>query len=309
MLRLKALHHVHVQVADLAENERFATAFGFHEAGREEAKIYFRTSGNDAYSYVAQPGEQTQLCSIAFAVESYEDLESAVRERGATPVRPLTGPGGGEAVSLTDPEGNIIDLVYGIKERQPDAMRRPMAHNHPLARMRFNEAHDYPAMGPSTLLRLGHIGLFIKDFKRCDEWYRNVLGLVASDQLHIGGAQYVGGFYRINRGAEWVDHHAIAFFAFGKSEVHHMSFEVPDSEHQFIAHRHMQKGGWEPVWGVGRHPLGSHVFDVWKDPNGLRFETFTDTDVCNNDRPMGIHAIEASEMDVWSNDPATKYFA
>lgn len=91
--------------------------------------------------------------------------------------------------------------------------------------------------------------------------------------------------------------------------LHHMSFEVQDIEQQMVAHRHLRKQGHQPVWGVGRHPLGSHVFDLWKDPNGLRFETYSDTDLCNDQRPTGDHDVAHSEMDLWSNESAEPYFA
>jgi catechol 2,3-dioxygenase-like lactoylglutathione lyase family enzyme len=309
-MNLLSLHHASVEVPDLAGLERFAASFGFIEAGRSGADVFYRTRGRDAYSLVARVGAQRRLSEIAFRVASRADLEQAVREHGASPIRALTGPGGGEAVSLQDPEGNTVVLVHGVAERTPEPVRAPQKTNHPSQVQRYNAEHDYPELGPSHLLRIGHIGLFIQDFAAIADWYTRVLGLVFSDRIYAGDpSHYIGGFMRLNRGKSHVDHHVIALFAMGKREVHHLSFEVPDAEHQFIAHRHLLREGWEAVWGVGRHPKGSHVFDVWKDPNGLRFETFTDTDLVNEERPTEDHPIERMEMDMWSNEPPTKYFA
>lgn len=309
-MNLLSLHHVRVEAPDVQGLQRFAASFGFIEETREGSTCFYRTRGRDAYSLVVQPGPLSRLAAIAFRVAAREDLAQAVREHGATPITMLQGPGGGEAVSLQDPEGNTILLVHGVAERAPDALRGPLRANHPLQQQRYNAEHEYPALGPSHLLRLGHVGLFIRDFSAIAQWYTQVLGLVFSDRIYAGQPDhFIGGFLRLNRGKDHVDHHVIALFGMGKSEVHHLSFEVPDAEHQFIAHRHLQREGWEAVWGVGRHPKGSHVFDVWKDPNGLRFETFTDTDLFNDERPTEDHPMERMEMDVWSNEPPTKYFA
>jgi catechol 2,3-dioxygenase-like lactoylglutathione lyase family enzyme len=310
MLRVSGLHHIRVGVADLAANERFVRAFGLIEMQRSNDRVYFRTSGEDAFSYLVEPSQRTELKSLAFRADSRDVLLQAVKEYGATPLRTLDGPGGGEAVSLTDPDENTIDIVHGVAVRTPDPLRAEPRINYPGKKLRLNDTHPYPVRGPAQLLRLGHVGLFVGDFKRSALWYESTLGLTASDRLFAGPpGNYVGGFYRLARGPEWVDHHTVGFFAMGKPGLHHISFEVQDIEQQMFAHRHLQKEGFLPVWGVGRHPLGSHVFDLWKDPNGLRFETFTDTDWCNDQRATKDYPVQESEMDLWSNDTFERYFA
>lgn len=308
-LRLKSLHHIRMQVPDVHGNERFARDFGLHEAARHAERVYMRACGSEAYSYVIEPGPKTRIGAIAFLAESRSELERAVHEHGATKIRSLEGPGGGEVVSLVDPDGNPVEIVHGIAERAPDALHREVVINYPGNRRRLNVPHRYPD-GPGNPLRLGHLGLFVGDFKRMEAWYTSVLNIRASDRMHLGGpSKFVGGFYRLDRGAEFVDHHIIGFFAMGAPGLHHMSFEVQDTEQQMVSHRFMHKQGHKLVWGVGRHPLGSHVFDMWKDPNGLRFETYSDTDWCNNERPAADHPVEGSEMDMWSNDTPERYFA
>lgn len=310
MLRLLSLHHARLEVADLENHERFLRSFGLVEAARDGRRSWWRTSGPQAYSLLVEPGPATRLAALAMAVESRADLLHATQALGATPVRPLAGPGGGEGVTLTMPEGVQIHLVHGIAERVTDALPAPLVFNHPLRPLRFNAEPQYPAAGPAPLLRLGHVGLFVEDFPRSEQWLREVLGLRVSDRL-VAGPQHqpVSGFYRLDRGEQFVDHHVIALFGMGRSGVHHLSFEVPDVEHQFFSHRHLHAAGWEPVWGVGRHPKGSHVFDIWKDPNGLRFETFTDTDLVNRHRPPEDIPVEQARMDLWSDEPPHKYFA
>lgn len=37
------------------------------------------------------------------------------------------------------------------------------------------------------------------------------------------------------------------------------------------------------IWGVGRHIMGSQVFDYWKDSSGLIIEHYADPDLVNED--------------------------
>jgi catechol 2,3-dioxygenase-like lactoylglutathione lyase family enzyme len=307
---LLGLHHVHLRVRSLSETRSFAKDFGLREAtGVAGPAIYLHGAGAGAYQLVLEAAEESSLAGLAFSVESRADLERAIAKHGASPVRALQTPGGGEAVTLTDPEGTSIHLVFGVATRAREALQPAITINQGPEKTRRGEAQYQPPLEPPQLLRLGHVGLFVSDFKVCEVWYREVLGLVPSDVMYAGVPQnLVAGFYRIDRGSEWVDHHTIALFGFGKSDLHHLSFEVQNPDTQFIAHRWLEKQGHKSIWGVGRHPKGSHVFDVWRDPSGYRFETFSDTDLLTADAPPGLFEITTMEMDLWSNRSHQAYF-
>jgi catechol 2,3-dioxygenase-like lactoylglutathione lyase family enzyme len=153
---------------------------------------------------------------------------------------------------------------------------------------------------------LGHAGLFVTDHKRSVEWYTKTLGVLLSDGVHLGEEKTLVGFYRLNRGEEWVDHHSIALFAGKEGGVQHISFEVQDFEAQVLAHEYLKKQGWDALWGVGRHELGSHIFDIWWDPNDIRFETFTDTDLCTVEKPGEMFAV-APTLTRWGADMPAEY--
>jgi catechol 2,3-dioxygenase-like lactoylglutathione lyase family enzyme len=307
---LIGLHHVHLRVNDLEKSRSFAKDFGLHEvAVATDRQVYLRGAGTGAYQVVLEPADKSSLAGIAFAVDSREDLDWAVAEHAASPVRSLESPGGGEAVTLTDPEGTSVHLVHGVAGRTQDPLPPQVIINQGLERIRRGAAQYQPPLAPPQLLRLGHVGLFVRDFKTCEAWYRKVLGLLPSDVMYADNPEnVVAGFYRLDRGNEWVDHHTIALFGFGKNDLHHISFEVQNPDTQFIAHRWLERQGHKLVWGVGRHPKGSHVFDVWRDPSGYRFETYSDTDVCMADNPAGTFDITTMEMDVWSNRSYEAYF-
>jgi catechol 2,3-dioxygenase-like lactoylglutathione lyase family enzyme len=310
-MAITGLHHLHLKVRDLAGTQRFAKDFGLSEACETpDGRVYLHGAGTGAYQLVLEDADESALVGIAFEVDSRQDLEHAIARHGASSIISLDGPGGGLAVELSDPDGKRIKLVHDVETREHDPLPPAMIINQGQDKTRQGAAQLQRPLGPPQLLRLGHVGLFVRDYKACDAWYRDVLGFLPSDVMWAAEPDnLIAGFYRIDRGSEWVDHHTIALFGFGKSDLHHISFEVQNADAQFVGHRWMARHGHEPVWGVGRHPKGSHVFDVWRDPSGYRFETFSDTDVSTAAMPAGVHDITTMEMDLWSDRSHEDYFA
>lgn len=307
MIRLKSLHHVRFAVPDVAACERFCVDFGLVAAARDGDTIYMRGAGADAYSFVATKGERTEMLGLAFVVEDEAELHRAVAEFGATPIRVLAGPGGGNMVTLSDPDGTPIDLVHGIAEVEPFTLREDLTVNTPGKRRRFGARQLQPHQGPAQIIRFGHIGLFVTDFDLSADWYRHTLGFLLSDGVVAGpNKMTVAGFFRMNRGNEWVDHHSIALFPGKVGGAQHLSFEVQDSEAQALAHDHLTRQGWHPIWGIGRHALGSHVFDVWWEPNDIRFETFSDTDLHTVEKPGELHDAGPA-LTRWGGDMPMEY--
>ena len=52
-----------------------------------------------------------------------------------------------------------------------------------------------------------------------------------------------------------------------------------------IGHEHLEKKGYQHMWGIGRHLIGSQLFDYWADPWGRVHEHWADTDVLNARTP------------------------
>lgn len=309
-MALLGLHHIHIGVPDIEASSTFLQDFGFHAAGESGDARYFRTSGANQYSVVIEPAEKASLVSFALEVESEDELTSAVEQHGASSPKPLEMPGGGTYVSLTDPDGKTVNLVHGDAKRDPDEPTCPnLEVNYGNIKTRKGKSQNFVPPGPAQLLRMGHVGLFTLDIAASDKWYRDVLGLIPSDQFFAGNPNnIIAGFYRIDRGDEYVDHHTVALFGMGRNDLHHVSFEVQDSEVQFTSHRYMKKQQHDLVWGVGRHPKGSHVFDLWREPSGYRFETFSDTDLCTSDQKVVPVPIQEQEMDLWLDQSHEPYF-
>jgi len=309
-MALLGLHHIHLGVPDIKASTAFLQDFGFHSAGEDGDTRYFRTSGSIPYSVVLDPTNKPGLLAFALEVDSEDDLERAVEEHGATSPQVLERPGGGMYVSLTDPDGKTVNLVYGSGKRALDESKCPhLEVNYGHVKPRKGKSQNFVPPGPAQLLRMGHVGLFTVNMAASDKWYREVLGLIPSDLFYAGKPDnYIAGFYRIDRGDEYVDHHTVALFGMGRNDLHHVSFEVQDSEVQFTSHRYMKQQQHDLVWGVGRHPKGSHIFDLWREPSGYRFETFSDTDLCTADQKTVPVPIQEQEMDLWLDQSHEPYF-
>lgn len=310
-MQLKAVHHVRFAVRDLDRQESFAKDFGLITVERTDDLLVMRTCGGDPFAYVAEKGDADRLVGFAFEVEAAADLDEAHATLGASAPSDLDLPGGGQSVSLTDPDGNLVQLVHGSQRTDAEEFYPALEINTPFEKHRFGRNQHGRERGPARLWRLGHVGLFVKSFAASAAWYADKLGLIGSDVYHIPGkpqAQIVG-FFRMNRGDEWVDHHSVALMQDERGGCHHISFEVQDFEAQQRTHRYLGSKDYEPIWGVGRHPHGSHVFDVWRSPDGARFETFSDTDLFRLEDGTKTHDISQVIMDEWSDDKPDRYFA
>ena len=85
-------------------------------------------------------------------------------------------------------------------------------------------------------------------------------------------------------------------------DPHHSSFEVDDFDSELKGHAWLEKKGWSLVWGVGRHILGSQIFDYWFDPDGFVVEHYADGDLVNcHHIPERVPATPES-ISVWGPD-------
>jgi catechol 2,3-dioxygenase-like lactoylglutathione lyase family enzyme len=288
MIKIKDIHHVVYRHTDLDAMEAFLCDFGMSVQCRDDTHVYFRGSGHNYYIYIAEKSDHSAFVSMAFEVEDRQDLERATCLPGASGIEFLARPGGGERVTLRDPAGRQIDLVHGIVSADKRPMRAALVHNTADAKQRFGDLQR-PEKGPAEILRLGHIALGVENLEPNLAWYKEMLGLLPSDLVvDEAGNDPHAVFLRLNRGPSWTDHHTVALFTAPENHVHHASFEVQDVDAQVLGNAWLKERGWTPFWGVGRHLLGSQIFDYWYDPSGNIVEHFTDGDLYNSESPTGF---------------------
>jgi len=92
--------------------------------------------------------------------------------------------------------------------------------------------------------------------------------------------------------------------------LNHFSFEVPDIDDVCMGHEFLKEAGkYEHMWGIGRHVLGSQVYDYWADPWGRVHEHWADSDRLN--LANGSHLIAADEAlrSQWGEKPPEKFIS
>jgi catechol 2,3-dioxygenase-like lactoylglutathione lyase family enzyme len=279
-VKVSELAYARVQVPDLESAGRFFADFGLIEAAATEDRIYLRGVGPMRQVLILQRGPR-KLLSTAFQVGSREALNRLAQTSCTTSVTPRNEPGGGWQVLLQDPDGNSIEVIAEMQGVPEIAVERvPM--NSGMEPRRRTGMLVRPPIRPSHVLRLGHVVITTPRPDELARWYRNTLGLLLSDEIYDEEeGQVLLSFSRIDRGEEYVDHHAFQTMAGPTGGVHHISFEVLDIDDLYIGHDCLANAGYRHVWGIGRHKQGSQIFDYWLDPSGIMYEHWTDSDMLN----------------------------
>jgi len=327
-VQLRKISHVYYTHPNLSKFEEFAVDFGLVEAHRIDDTIYYRGYGTDQYVYVASKG-RSGFGGACFVAQSQEEFEKAKKIPGGSLTALNDLPGGGEMITFNRPNGTFFHVMFGQQERQlghdktPSAIidtvgpmntpfekprRGRLLLQWPFELFRFSDpfAGEFQRFkdGPALIHKLGHFGYVCKEFDTEFEFYTSNFNFVHSDVLFHPVLKKVDGmtFMHLDLGPVWTDHHC--FFMqrappsqLGPTYVHHSSFEVEDFDTQLMGHKWLAKKGWKSVWGVGRHILGSQIFDYWADPTGFKVEHYADGDLVNDS--TGYRRSEMGPLSVW----------
>lgn len=277
-MRAVDVAHVRFSAPDLDLMERFVGDFGL-QAFREGSALYGRGCGSAPFLHMTEPGDPA-FAALGLVAPSVDELRAFAASRGLT-VEPLDRPGGGLMAQLRDPDDFLIEVVAGQEPRTPQLPSRPTLSNDAANKRRLREVRRFESQ-PSHVVRLGHCVLGVSDFRRSEAWYKDHFGFITSDEIVLPDGSAIGAFLRCDRGEDLTDHHSL-FLIQGPRGVgfNHAAFEILDADDLFVGHDWLQRAGWTPHWGVGRHILGSQIFDYWRDPWGHTLEHWTDGDLFN----------------------------
>lgn len=298
LLRARALAHVSLTRRDPDAMGRFLVDFGFHALGGG----YFRThAAGLPWSVRIVPSDEDSFSGFAFQADKVEDLDVFA---GATQSKVMASeaPGGGVCVATSDPCGFQVELVF--YNEQISALSKaddPFPINRPGRIERVNTTVR-PPLASAPVFKLGHIVLQTPAFAETSDWYAYHFGLILSDIEQLPDGSPVLGFYRLDRGEEPTDHHTVAFLAGGSPRLLHVSTETSTIDALGQGQQFLKSKGWEHYWGIGRHELGSQIFDYWKDPAGDEWEHYIDGDMMNEAYPTGYHQFGRSGLWSWGCD-------
>jgi hypothetical protein len=308
IVRANALEVVSFQRSDGLRMGEFLTDFGFVAASASPAAVtepgrrYFRARANDSpFSVEIIDGERDGFVGFGFAACAYDDLHTLSKATGS-PVTDDERPGGGRRVRLRDLDGFEVDLMHGREPTAQSSTRNPITEiNVPGRPVRVN-CPIRTTSTPAPVLRLGHIVLQVKDLAASLVWYMHHFGFLASDVQLVGDGSLILAFLRFDRGESPTDHHSLALLQGPDSRLLHVSTETLDIDAVGQGHQYLRARGWTHHWGLGRHILGSQIFDYWKDSAGDEWEHYADGDMMTADYPTGYWKLALGSLWSWGDD-------
>ncbi len=299
MIKVEDIAYVRFRAPDLDKMEAFLIDFGMQRFERTEDALYMRGAGPDPIVHVTELGEPG-FVGLAFQAVSEADLK-AVADANGTSVEDRTEPGGGKRVLVHDPDGFPIEVVHGLDKLDILDVQTIAPPNERIEKPRLG-TEKRMQRGPSHVHRLGHVVLNVTDYPKSFAWYHEQFGLVKSDEVYVGDEERViGAFTRCDQGERYVDHHTLFLLGTGKPGFNHAAWEVADFDDLMLGRDVLSAEGHTAVWGIGRHILGSQIFDYWRDPWGHMVEHWTDGDLFNASTPPNKVPIDALLGTQWGD--------
>lgn len=307
MIKVRELAFGRLRAPDLDVMEEFLTHFGMRRADRTNEALYMRGTDPDHHIHVTELGEPA-FVGFAYHADSEADLERLAATPGASAIEDIDEPGGGRRVRLAEPNGYQIEVIHGQATLPAQTVARELNNSgaEPLRRaglpVRLSKS-------PSPVKRIGHSVIATPKVMETARWFQETLGFICSDDVYAGQEDnIIGSFNRCDRGAEYTDHHTLFCIRNENAGLNHLSFEIPDIDAVFMDHEYLTDlGKYEHMWGVGRHVLGSQVFDYWCDPWGRIHERWADTDRMNLANGSNLVSAEDGLASQWGEDAPERF--
>jgi catechol 2,3-dioxygenase-like lactoylglutathione lyase family enzyme len=260
-----------------------ATGAYYREFGlADEGDGWFATQdGGRQLHLVAAPTRR--LIELRIGADDADDLGRAASR--------LRGLGIQAAVNLDSGTLTARDQVTGVQAvlqvtpRLDQPQGQPTRYNGPGRTERAGRAPAILRTGPVTPRKLGHVVIGTTDFDATTAFFRDGLGLKASDYMKDNGA-----FLRCS-----TDHHNLLVLRAPVVFPHHSSWQVDDiDEIGRGAHALLAEHPERHVWGLGRHHAGSNFFHYFKDPSGTFSEYYSDLDCIPEDQAWTPETFEGA---------------
>lgn len=283
---------------DLERAEAFLTDFGLIVVERQNDALYFRGTAEAPFCYVVRRSSAARFAGLALEVASRDELELLQRAHPESHIETLGSPGGGLVLRLTDPSGFTVEAVCQQLAYPALPHRAALAHNTADSSVRVNDTQRTPVSAPEVI-RLGHVVIEVADFQATCSWYTKHFGLIPSDVQVLDDGSPAVVFMRLDLGDTPADHHTLAIAQGFMATYSHSAYELVDPDAVGMGQRVLRERGYQHAWGIGRHILGSQIFDYWNDPWGAKHEHYSDGDLFTAERPLGVHPVSKEAMSQW----------
>ena len=301
LIKADKLAYLIWDLPDLDRQETFLQEFGMLTQSKTNDRLYMRSYGESPYIYIARKAKKMAFVGLGFTALSRTDLQVLAKANN-TQIEMLERPGGGEVVRLQDPNGTLVEICHGISKLDPiDTRKQVLPANTPTQKSRINQGQRTP-VAPSPILHIGHCVMGTNTMEATAQWYMRTLGLIPTDVQCLADASHAVMFMRLDRGEQLAEHHTIVLVQGAGKRYLHSAYEVVDLDALAQGQQYLKMKNRNHFWGIGRHLLGSQLFDYWLDPFGSEFEHYTDSDVFTADHPTGYHPLDPGNLYAWGDD-------
>ena len=251
---VSSLRSVEIGLPDVASAEAFyVNTWQLSVVARQGQSVYLRGTGADHHLLSLHPSERPEIRAVTFRAVSSQSLDliatQAIQHGGSVVAdrAPMTEPGGGESITVRDPQGRFLRFVWG------------------------DARHADSADQPDKPIRLAHAVLNSHNVAAGLPFYENALGFKLSDRTRIMA------FIRIPTQPRG-DHHSVALADADNDCLNHMAFVMPNLESVMRGGGRMKDAGYAIEWGPGRHGPGDNAFNYFVGPAGFVIEYTADVE-------------------------------
>ncbi len=296
--KVSGLASIRLSRPDLNRAVAFFSDFGLTCIYNDGNLALLRGTGDRTASVVIERGPARYL-GFSLTVDSADDLDRLAAAHGVNVTDNLPQRGG-KLVTLRDPDNLTVEVMHGWTPL-PELMHgESVSVNRPGHTPRINRTVRLDFDHPPRIFKLGHTVMGVTNFVNSLTWYQQNFGLIVSDfQMLDGDPLPVVAFIRCDRGDTPTDHHTIAMGSAVEIGHLHTAFELPDLDAVVAAGELLKQRKYRHTWGIGRHILGSQIFDYWRDEQGDMFEHYADGDLFDASVPTGYHRFDGEALHQW----------
>mgnify|MGYP003643177278 CR=1 FL=1 len=297
LIKVRGLAYIVLERPKLDEAVGFFTDFGLLVDHRDDERIYLRGASVEHQMLVIERGRSKML---RIGMKASEEDVKKLAEIFSLQLQDHDDVLGGKYISLTDPDGVCIEVCFGLRSLTPLPPEAATVWNGAGDNKPRRGERSLSPLRPARVHKVGHTVHSVASMQATLNWYQHTLGMIVSDfQFLENDPLPAVAFMRCDCGDEVADHHT---FGFGSAPIlghMHTAFELDNLEDLLVGNTWLKERKHKHSWGIGRHVLGSQIFDYWREPDGEVFEHYVDGDVFPASQAAGYHWFNSEAQHQW----------
>ncbi len=283
MIRLRAVDHVCLRVADLDEaSPRWAIQFGLLERAREGGRALLACN-DEPYCLELVEGGDPGHDHTAFELQSDCSLDDARDHLEAVGIGWQEREG---CLFIEDNDGRGVQLMP-FRPPAAEVDRWPQ------------HARPSSSVHPGGPRKLGHVNCLTAAPQDGVVFYTDVLGMRISDWLGDGGV-----WFHVA-----TDHHVMALVDKGYAHFHHLALETVDIGKMRDMLDHLARHGRWLGWGPVRHGIAGNIASYVRIPEEACFvELYCDMEQLQEGHVPRMWPDDRYSSNTWGPLPPRSYF-